>query len=161
SAQQTLGGITGTVTDPSGSVLPDTQVTAAGDQTGLKRAVKTDGNGAYLLVNLPIGNYTLNFTHEGFNAEKVPAILVQADRTVTLNAQLKVGSVTESVTVEAQPLLNAVDTTNGYILDTQQIQSIPLATGSFTQLAVLSAGVNAELLNSTASNSGLGNQPIW
>src|SRR5208282_4676806 len=112
SAQQTLGGITGTVTDPSGSVLPDTQVTAAGDQTGLKRAVKTDGNGAYLLVNLPIGNYTLNFTHEGFNAEKVPAILVQADRTVTLNAQLKVGSVTESVPVEAQPLLNAVHTTH-------------------------------------------------
>src|SRR5208337_1760266 len=94
-AQQTLGGITGTVTDPSGSVLPDTQVTAVGDQTGLTRAVKTDGNGAYLLVNLPIGNYTLNFTHEGFNAEKIPAILVQADRTVTLNAQLKVGSVTE------------------------------------------------------------------
>jgi len=161
SAQQTLGGITGTVTDPSGSVLPDTQVSAVGDQTGLMRTAKTDGNGAYLLVNLPIGNYTLSFTHEGFNAEKVPAILVQADRTVTLNAQLKVGSVSESVTVEAQPLLNAVDTTNGYILDTQQIQSIPLATGSFTQLAVLSPGVNAELLNSTGSNSGLGNQPIW
>jgi hypothetical protein len=161
SAQQTLGGITGTVTDPSGSVLPDTQVTVIGDQTGLTRTVKTDGNGTYLLVNLPIGNYTLSFSHEGFNAEKVPAILVQADRTVTLNAQLKVGSVTESVTVEAQPLLNAVDTTNGYILDTQQIQSIPLATGSFTQLAVLSPGVNAELLNGTGSNSGLGNQPIW
>jgi len=161
SAQQTLGGITGTVTDPSGSVLPDTQVTAVGDQTGLTRTVKTDGNGAYLFVNLPIGNYTLSFAHEGFNTEKVPAILVQADRTVTLNAQLKVGSVSESVTVEAQPLLNAVDTTNGYILDTQQIQSVPLATGSFTQLAVLAPGVNAELLNSTASNSGLGNQPIW
>ena len=161
SAQQTLGGITGTVTDPSGSVLPDTQVTAVGDQTGLTRTVKTDGNGAYLFVNLPIGNFTLSFTHEGFNAEKIPAILVQADRTVTLNAQLKVGSVSESVTVEAQPLLNAVDTTNGYILDTQQIQSVPLATGSFTQLAVLAPGVNAELLNSTGSNSGLGNQPIW
>ncbi|HEX8816291.1 MAG TPA: carboxypeptidase regulatory-like domain-containing protein [Terriglobales bacterium] len=160
-AQQTLGGITGTVTDPSGSVLPDVQVTAVADQTGLTRSVKTDGNGSYLLANLPIGNYTLTFTRDGFNAEKTPGILLQADRTVTLNAQLKVGSVNESVTVQAEPMLNAVDTTNGYILDTQQIKTIPLATGSFTQLAVLSPGVNAELLNSTGSNSGLGNQPIW
>lgn len=160
-AQQTLGGITGTVTDPSGSVLPGTQVTLVGDQTGLTRTTTTDNNGTYLVVNLPIGTYTLSFTHDGFNLAKFPGILVQADRTVTLNAQLKVGSTSESVTVQAQPLLNAVDTTNGYVLDEQQIQSVPLATGSFTQLAVLSPGVNAELLNSTGSNSGLGNQPIW
>jgi len=161
SAQQTLGGITGTVTDPSGGVLPGTKVSIVGDQTGLTRNTTTDNNGTYLVVNLPIGNYSLNFTHDGFTLAKFPAILVQADRTVTLNAQLTVGSTSESVTVQAQPLLNAVDTTNGYVLDEQQIQSIPLATGSFTQLAVLAPGVNAELLNSTGSNSGLGNQPIW
>lgn len=161
SAQQTLGGITGTVTDPSGSVLPGTQVSLVGEQTGFTRATTTDNAGSYLVVNLPIGTYTLTFTHDGFDLAKYPGILVQADRTVTLNAQLKVGSTTESVTVQAQPLLNAVDTTNGYVLDEQQIQSVPLATGSFTQLAVLAPGVNAELLNSTGSNSGLGNQPIW
>jgi hypothetical protein len=160
-AQQTLGGITGTVTDPSGSVIPGTQVALLGDQTGLTRTTTTDQNGAYLVANLPIGTYTLTFTHDGFSLEKFPGILVQADRTVTLNVQLKVGAASESVTVQAQPLLNAVDTTNGYVLDEQQIQSVPLATGSFTQLAVLAPGVNAELLNSTGSNSGLGNQPIW
>jgi hypothetical protein len=53
--QQTLGGITGTVTDGSGSVLPDTAVTIVGDQTKLTRSLKTNGSGAYDFVNLPIG----------------------------------------------------------------------------------------------------------
>ncbi len=57
--------------------------------------------------------------------------------------------------------MNAVDTTNGYILEKDQIDSIPLPTGSFTGLAILSPGVNAELPNGTGANAGLGNQPIW
>ena len=65
------------------------------------------------------------------------------------------------VSVEAVPLMNAVDTTNGYVLDKEQIQSIPLPTGSFTGLAILSPGVNAELQGGTGALSGLGNAPIW
>ena len=61
-AQQTLGGITGTVADQSGSVLPDTSVTIVGDQTKLTRTQKTNGNGAYDFVNLPIGTYTVTVT---------------------------------------------------------------------------------------------------
>ena len=75
--------------------------------------------------------------------------------------RLKVGQVSESVEVTATPLLNATDATNGYTLDSAQIDMTPLATGSFTQVAVLSPGVNAELLSNLDSNSGLGNQPIW
>ena len=54
-----------------------------------------------------------------------------------------------------------MDTTNGYVLDKAQIEAIPLPTGSFTGLAILSPGVNAELPGGTGANSGLGNQPIW
>jgi hypothetical protein len=57
--------------------------------------------------------------------------------------------------------MNAVDTTNGYVLEQEQIQAVPLPTGSFTGLAILSPGVNAELPNGTGVNAGLGNQPIW
>ena len=160
-AQQTLGGITGTVSDKSGSVLPDTTVTIVGDQTKLTRTLTTNGNGAYDFVNLPIGTYTVTFSHEGFQSERLPSILVQADRTATLNVSLKVGSVGTTVDVEAAPIMNAVDTTNGYILEDQQIQEIPLPTGSFTGLAILSPGVNAELPAGTGVNQGLGNQPIW
>ena len=57
--------------------------------------------------------------------------------------------------------MNAVDTTVGYVMDTSQIDAVPLSTGSFTGVAILSPGVNAELPGGTGANSGLGNAPIW
>jgi hypothetical protein len=92
-------------------------------------------------VNLPIGTYTLTYTADGFEVQKTPHITVQADRTATVNASLKVGQASTTVEVEAAPLMNAVDTTNGYVMETQQIESVPLPTGSFTGLAILSPGV--------------------
>jgi hypothetical protein len=161
SAQQTLGGITGQVTDPSGSAIPNATVTVVDEQTSLTRSTKTNPSGIYSFVNLPIDTYTMTYTAEGFDVQKTQHILVQADRTATVNAQLKVGQTTTTVEVEATPLMNAVDTTNGYVLDTAQIEAVPLATGSFTGLATQSTGVSAELGGGTGANSGLGNQPIW
>src|SRR5271156_3398275 len=161
SAQQTLGSITGLITDPGGAILPGTAVTAVADQTGLKRVQSSGSNGFYAFQDLPIGTYTLSFSKEGFEVERFPGILVQADRTVTLPAQLTIGAVSQSVTVDVNPLLNATDTTNGYVLDKAQIEAIPLPTGSFTGVAILSPGVNAELPGGTGANSGLGNAPIW
>src|SRR6202050_1553893 len=160
-AHQTLGGITGTVTDKTSSVLPETVVTIVGDQTSLTRTQKTNPNGSYEFVNLPIGTYTLTFSHDGFESEKIPSITVQADRTATVNIALPIGKVGTVVEVQAEPLMNAVDTTNGYILEKDQIDAVPLPTGSFTGLAILSPGVSAELSGGTGANSGLGNQPIW
>lgn len=160
-AQQTLGGITGTVADSSGAALPGTTVTLVGDQTKLTRTQVANGSGSYLFVDLPIGAYTLTFTHDGFETQSIPSIAVEANRTLTVNATLEVGKVSTTVTVVETPLVNAVDTTNGYILDKQQIENTPLPTGSFTGLAILAPGVNAELPSGTGVNAGLGNQPIW
>ncbi len=160
-AQQTLGGIDGTVTDASGGTVPDASVTVVQDSTQLTRTAKSNAEGSYAFVNLPIGTYTVTVTHDGFDSQKFPNIAVQADRTATLNANLKVGSVNTSVEVDATPLMNATDTTNGYVLDKAQIEAVPLANGSPLALATLSAGVNAELSGGTGVNSGLGNPPIW
>ncbi len=160
-AQQTLGGITGEVTDTAGSVIPNVTVTLVGEQTALTRTTKSNGTGLYLFVNLPIGTYTLTYTADGFDAQKTQHINVQADRTATVNVALKVGKATETIEVEASPLMNAVDTTVGYVMDDKQIEEVPLATGSFTGLAIESTGVNAELPSGTGANSGLGNEPIW
>ncbi len=160
-AQQTLGGISGTVTDNSGGVIPATTVTIVSDQTKLTRTLDTSTTGSYNFVNLPIGSYTITFTAAGFQALKVPSIQVQANRTATVNATLKVGEVTQTVTVEETPLINEVDTTNGYVMDKSEIEDVPLPTGSFTGLALLSAGVNAELPGGSGANAGLGNAPIW
>jgi hypothetical protein len=160
-AQQTLGGITGEVTDASGGVIPNASVTVTEEQTSLTRTTKTNGSGSYSFVNLPIGVYTLTYSADGYQAQKTPHITVQADRTATLNASLKVGQASATVEVEAAPLMNAVDTTNGYVMEAQQIDAVPLPTGSFTGLAILSPGVNAELPGGTGADSGLGNAPIW
>jgi Carboxypeptidase regulatory-like domain/TonB dependent receptor len=160
-AQQTLGGITGTVIDPSGSAVPGAEVKATSEDTKLERTAQSNAQGSYAFNDLPIGKYTVTFTKDGFSTERYPGILVQADRTVQLQAQLKVGTVADSVEVDVNPLLNAVDTTNGYVMDRAQIESVPLPTGSFTGLAILSPGVNAELPGGTGVNSGLGNAPIW
>ncbi len=160
-AQQTLGGVTGQVVDPTGSAVPGAQVKATSQDTKLERNARSDAQGVYTLNDLPIGKYTITFTMQGFSTENFPGILVQADRSVSLQAQLKLGTVADSVEVDVNPLLNAADTTNGYVLDRAQIESIPLPTGSFTGLAILTPGVNAELPGGTGVNSGLGNAPIW
>ena len=160
-AQQTLGGITGEVTDVSGGTIPNATVTVVDEQTSLTRSAKTIDTGVYSIVNLPIGTYTLTFTANGYDVQKTQHIIVQAQRTATVNATLKVGQTSVTVEVDAVPLMNAVDTTNGYVLDTSQIESVPLATGSFTGVAILSSGVNAELSGGTGALSGLGNAPIW
>ncbi|MGO8817686.1 MAG: carboxypeptidase-like regulatory domain-containing protein, partial [Terriglobia bacterium] len=114
------------MTDQSGAVVPDTVVTAVGDETHLTRSKKTNAEGGYEIVDLPIGTYTLTYTHNGFLTDTVPSIVVEGYRTATVNVSLKVGQVSTSVTVEEKsPLMNAVDTTNGYVLEKSEIQTIP------------------------------------
>jgi hypothetical protein len=160
-AQGLLGSILGSVTDPSGAAVGDVDVTAKNLGTNLAVSAKTQGNGLYQIPNLPIGNYTVNFRKAGFEIETHPQILVQAERSATVNASLRVGAVSTTVSVTGTPLLNETDPTNGYVLDEKTIRETPLGTGSFTQLALLSPGVNADFLGGTSSNTGLGNQAIW
>jgi hypothetical protein len=160
-AQQALGSITGTVSDSTGAVVPKAEVKIHSSATGLERSTASNSVGAYEFFGLPIGTYTVTFTRENFKTETHSEIIVQANRTTTVDAVLQPGTVTATVEVTATPLLNSVDTTNGYVLPSAVIQAIPLGTGSFTQLAILSPGVNADLLGGSDTNAGLGNQSIW
>src|SRR3984957_9705442 len=74
-AQQTLGGITGTVVDPAGSAVPGVNVKATSEDTGLERSAKTNAQGSYQLNDLPIGKYSVSFTLEGFSNARYPSIL--------------------------------------------------------------------------------------
>jgi hypothetical protein len=159
--QTTLGGITGEVSDSAGHNISAANVTVTSNGTGLTRNTTSNANGSYALRDLPVDTYTVTVTKDTFDAQNYPDILVQADRTVTLNVALKPGQTSTSITVEGTPLLNTTDTTNGYILDSTQIEVAPLGTGSFTQLAVLAPGVSADFLSDTGTNTGLGNQNIW
>ena len=160
-AQGTLGSLNGTVLDPSGAAVGGAKVTATNAAINVTSTATTSATGYFQIFNLPIGTYLVTVEKGGFEVTKLEKIPVQEARATTVTASLKVGAATESVEVSATPLLNATDATNGYTLDSSQIELAPLATGSFTQLAVLSPGVNAELLANLDTNSGLGNQPIW
>ncbi|MGA2204318.1 MAG: TonB-dependent receptor [Terriglobales bacterium] len=159
--QQTLGSINGNVTDSSGAVIQGAQVEARATATNLEVAATTKADGSFSIADLPIGTYGVKFIKDGFETDVHPQILVQGNRTATINARLTPGKVSVSVTVEATPLLNETDTTTGYTLNELQITEVPLGTGSFTQLAILSPGVSADLLNTAGTNAGLGNQAIW
>jgi len=160
-AQQTLGAITGTVKDGSGAAVPGATVKALNIATNFAVTAKTQTNGSYLASNLPAGTYKLTITKEGFETETHTEVLVNGDRTSTVDGSLRVGAVSTTVEVTAVPLMNQVDTTNGYVVDQLTIQDTPLGTGSFTQLAILTPGVHADFLGGGGSNTGLGNQAIY
>ncbi len=160
-AQVILGAITGTVKDASGAAIPGATVKAVNIATNLQVTEHTDGNGSYQVPNLPVGTYTVTFTKDGFDTETHTQIVVQGDRTSTVDGALKVGSIATTVEVTGTPLMNQVDTTNGYVVDQLTIEDTPLGTGSFTQLAILAPGVHADFLGGGGANTGLGNQAIY
>jgi hypothetical protein len=160
-AQQSLGSINGTVSDSSGAVLQKATVKIRNVATNDEHTVTTNNDGYFQVVDLAIGTYEVSFSRDGFDTEVHSKILVQGDRTATVNGSLRPGQVSSTVTVNATPLLNQTDMTNGYTLDADLIENIPLGTGSFTQLAILAPGANADFLGGAGTNAGLGNQNIF
>jgi hypothetical protein len=161
-AQQTLGSINGTVLDPSGAAIAGATVTVTAPAINVTETTTTQKTGFFQIFNLPVGTYAVKASRDGFGATEEKGIPVREAQATTVNVSLQVGqAAAETIEVTANPMLNATDTTNGYTMDAAQIELTPLATGSFTQLAVLAPGVSAELLANLDSNAGLGNQPIW
>jgi hypothetical protein len=160
SAQQTLGSLNGTVTDVSGAVVQKATVKIRNVGTNLEVTAESKSDGSFSFADLPIGTYEVTFAKDGFKTAVYNQILVQGSRTATVNAKLQPGAVATTVTVQATPLLNETDTANGYTMGADQIESVPLGTGSFTQLAIQAPGVSADFLSGSGSNEGLGNQGI-
>src|ERR1700686_209599 len=160
-AQEALGSINGTVKDSSGGTISGASVKARNVATNLEQSTTTKSDGSFAISDLPIGTYEVAISRDGFKTEVFSQIVVQGSRTASVNASLQPGEVSSQVTVSATPLLDESDTTNGYTLNADLIEGAPLGTGSFTQLAILSPGVNADLLSGSGTNAGLGNQNIF
>ena len=98
---QATAQLNGRVTDESGAVLPGVSVTVTQTDTGFTRTVVTDGEGAYVMPNLPTGPYRLEVTLQGFRTYVQTGIVLQVGATPTINAALAVGNLEETVSVEA------------------------------------------------------------
>ena len=98
---QATAELAGKVTDESGAVLPGVTVTATQTDTGVSRSTVTDGAGAWVMPNLPTGPYRLEVSLQGFRTYVQTGITLQVGATPTINAQLAVGNLEETVSVEA------------------------------------------------------------
>jgi hypothetical protein len=123
--------ITGVVRDTSGAVLPGVTVEAASPELIEKvRSAVTDGTGQYRILDLRPGTYTVTFSLTGFATVKREDLVLPADFVSTVNAELKVGAVEETVTVAGEsPIVDVQTTTKKRTLDLDMIQSIPTARG--------------------------------
>ena len=109
---QTLGTVAGVVKDASGAVLPGATVEVASPALIEKvRTAATDGAGQYAIIDLPPGTYGVTFTLPGFSTVKRDGVDVLANFTASVNAELKVGAVAETITVTgASPLIDVQGT---------------------------------------------------
>jgi hypothetical protein len=142
-AQRDLGTITGTVTDPSGAIVPGATITITEDLTGLKYNVETTATGDYTRPALPPGIYTVTAQATGFRPVSELKVAVTAGSRVGVPLVLAVGGVTESVMVTGQaPMLQAETAQLGNSLESNAVGTLPLGgTRNVAFLALLSAGV--------------------
>jgi hypothetical protein len=99
-AQSTFGSVLGTVKDSTGAVIPGAQVTLVNDGTAAQKMVTSDQEGGFSFVNLNPGKYTLSVTADGFDKSAYPNIDLAARETRRVDAQMKLGAATETVTVQ-------------------------------------------------------------
>ncbi len=151
-AQTSMGAVTGTVTDSAGAVVPGATVTLVNEATNIRSHRQTNRNGYFVFVEVRPGTYLLTVELEGFNTAKMSGFSVGVNETVARNLSLKLGSVSETVEVTAQSeLLQASTAELGNVVEERVIKSVPLQGRNFTQLLLLSPGVNPV---STAQGAG-------
>jgi hypothetical protein len=135
--------LTGTVKDSSGAVLPGVTVEAASDVLIEKvRTTQTDGSGRYQLLDLRPGAYVVTFTLTGFSSHRRDGIELSGSGTVSVNADLRVGAVAETVTVTGEtPIVDVRSVTRQQVLTADTIDALP-SSRNFVTLARMIPGTS-------------------
>jgi hypothetical protein len=171
------GGISGSVTDQSGAVVPGAQITAVETATNTSYKTVSSSAGEFSFSNMPLGSYTISVAASGFKSEKVDKVPVTAGATYALPIKLAVASAGETVEVTADSLsLDTITDTQSTALPEEVVQNLPNSGRDFTQMlaqtpgfAGLSTGGGAGVgaVNGTRSNSvnwqieGTDNNDLW
>ena len=141
-AQTQLATVFGTVTDPSGAVIPGAQITIANQSTGWKRDTVTDTAGEYHLAGLPTGHYSLRIEKAGFQSQVREGVELTSAAEVMINAKLAIGDLAQQTTVSAN--VAAIDTTTSTIkglLPQQSLEELPLDNRDLFSAVTLEPGV--------------------
>ena len=125
-AQTLYGGLTGVVTDSTGSVVPGATVNVEAPATGLKRTVTADNSGTFQFTDLPPGTYNITFSAANFGTSTSKGVAISANQTRRIDTTLTVGNVTESVNVNtAPPALQTERADVNYEITPTQVQELP------------------------------------
>ena len=152
---QATAQLNGRVTDDSGAVLPGATVTAAQTDTGFTRTVVTDETGAYVMPNLPIGPYTLQISLQGFRTYVQTGVILQVNSSPAINAKLALGSLEETVSVNAAaPLVDVKSAGISEVVQQERIVELPLQGRQVTDLIVVAGGAVNTGRVSALSTSG-------
>ena len=136
--------LNGRIIDPHAAVVSGVRTVATHQATGVKRETTSNDEGLYVLSNLPPGNYEVRFEAKGFKTTSPSSpVELQVGQVVTLNIELEVG-LTESVTVDyvsyTQPLVDTTTSVVNGVIDSKEVESLPLNGRNFLELALLIPG---------------------
>src|SRR6202158_4829399 len=161
SGQAVYGGIAGTVTDPQGAGVAGAKVTVTNVTKGTIEEATTNESGNYTVTHLIPDNYKVRVEAPGFKSYEITSVRVDVDTTVHADAQLQVGSVTQSVEVTSEiPQLQTEKTDVATIFSTQQVESVPIFNRNFTTFQLLSPGAQIQGWGHAASENPQGSRQI-
>jgi len=138
--------ILGTVTDPSGSVVPSATITVTNTATSAKRVVQSNSAGSYTAPELPIGPYSVIAEAPGFKRYERTGITLDSNDVVRVDPTLQVGQVNESVTVEAQAVKVESDSSEiSDLISGKQVEELAINGRHMAALAILTPGASSDL----------------
>lgn len=141
-AQQASGSITGLVTDASGAAVPNATVTVREVEQNATYVTKSTSAGLYTFPAIPVGRVEVKVEAQGFDTQVRNPFSLTLNQVARVDFQLRVGQVSQTVTVSgAPPLLQTGSTEMGALIDTQAASSLPLTTRDTNQLTLLAPGV--------------------
>jgi hypothetical protein len=157
---QSTATLAGTVTDPTGAVVPGASVKVRSLTTNVLRETVSDSSGDYVVPSLQPGDYEIRTTAAGFGTSVIKSVTLMVDQSVTANVKLNVQSSGETVQVEATtaPNIDSQTITMGQVIDKDTVQNIPLNGRHFLDLTNLTPGAVVPPANGflTSASRGLG-----
>ncbi len=141
-AQTITGSVNGTVTDPSGAVVPNAKVTATNVETGVATSSTTNNDGNYNIRFLQIGSYKVTVESQGFTVASFGPFVLETGQDAKVDVKMVLGSQTQQVSVvsEIAPLLNTENSTLATTLDTRAIENIPIVGRDIVALTMFLPG---------------------
>ncbi len=148
--------IVGTVTDPSGAVMPNVNVTLTNPGTAWSKTYPTNDSGQYFAIDIQIGKYNIKAEASGFKVAEQKDVVLQVGDRLRIDFAMKVGTAAETITVEANAVHVQSDSGElSNVIDGSQIENISINGRSIYQLAALAPGASSQI-DTTAPNTPVG-----